>query len=82
MVDAVSKIKLILIHLADAFDWYILHNIDGLLVNWFCDYQWYDKICDLHMKLCHKIVNSEWWGDRDLCNCFYCNGIKYRDIDE
>jgi hypothetical protein len=75
-----KKIKIVLIHMADMFDWYILHNIiDGPLVNYFWEHKWYNSLQDFHMKICTKICMSEWWSEEE-CNCFHCK--KNNDIEE
>lgn len=71
-----KKIKLILIHLADMFDNYVLHNIFDRL--W--DHHWFDSIQDFHMKICTKICLSEWWDDHK-CECKYCQSMQYTDIE-
>lgn len=77
-----KKIKLLLIHLADMFDFYVLHYIlDGKIVNWFWDHKWYNNLQDAHMKICSKICGSEWWGEHD-CNCKYCKSMRYDNIED
>lgn len=76
-----KKIKLILIHLADMFDYYVLHGIlDSRLVNYFWNHNWYNSLQDSHMKVCTKICLSEWWGDHN-CECKYCKSMQYTDIE-
>ena len=67
-----KKIRLLLIHLADMFDFYVLHNTIGYL-----DYS--DTIHDFHMRICEKICNSEWWGDH-TCTCFHCKRSGYSNF--
>lgn len=73
------NLKLIIIHIADIFDVYVLHGIlDSRLVNYFWDHKWYNNLQDFHMKICEKICMSEWWGEEE-CFCSYCE--KYKDED-
>jgi len=52
------NIKLILIHMIDMFDNYVLHNILDRIWN----HQWFDSLQNFHMKICEKICMSNWWG--------------------
>lgn len=77
-----KKLKLVLIHIADILDYYILHGLlESRIINWFWNYNWFNKLLDYHMKLCSKICLSEWWGNHS-CNCFYCKSMQYDDIKD
>ena len=69
-----KKIKLVLIHLADMFDNYVLHNLADRLVNRFWQHEY---LFNLHMRICNKICLSKWWGER-TCKCFYCRKFGYK----
>ena len=75
-----KKVKLVIIHLADMIDYYVLHRIfEGPLVNYLWDNSVYDKMCDYHNRFCTKICLSKWWGDR--CDCRYCKSHRF-DLEE
>lgn len=72
-----KKIKLILIHLIDKFDNYVLHR----LVDWtyYSDSMFSNWVFDTSNKICTKICMSEWWGEEE-CFCKYCETYKHEDI--